>query len=70
VTSSGSGLDPNISIANALLQLHRVATARNVSDASVRTLIDRHTSQRPIGFLGDPVVNVVMLNLDLDAIAR
>ena len=67
VTASGSGLDPDISLANARLQAPRVANARGVALAIVQTAIDRHTSGRPLGILGDPVVNVLLVNLDLDA---
>ena len=66
VTASASGLDPDISIANARLQARRVADARNLSLAVVLELIDRHTTGRTLGFLGEKVVNVLALNLDLD----
>ncbi|HOZ65337.1 MAG TPA: potassium-transporting ATPase subunit KdpC [Burkholderiaceae bacterium] len=67
VTASASGLDPHISPAAAQYQLVRVATARNLSKEIVQGLIDQN-SQRPIlGVLGDPVVNVLQLNLALDA---
>jgi len=67
VTASASGLDPHISPAAAQYQLVRVATARNLSQEIVQGLIDQN-SQRPIlGVLGDPVVNVLQLNLALDA---
>jgi K+-transporting ATPase ATPase C chain len=66
VTASGSGLDPSISPAYAKLQAPRVAKARNVELATVVKLIDAHTTGRGLGFLGDPAVNVVELNLDLD----
>jgi potassium-transporting ATPase KdpC subunit len=66
VTSSGSGLDPDISIANARLQVSRVARARNLSEAEVDRLVDDHTSGRDLGILGEKAVNVVELNLALD----
>jgi K+-transporting ATPase ATPase C chain len=66
VTASGSGLDPDISIANARLQAARVAKARNLSADQVGAAIDRHTESRQLGVLGERVVNVLELNLDLD----
>jgi K+-transporting ATPase ATPase C chain len=70
VTASGSGLDPDISVANARLQAARVAKARNMDVAEVDKLIDANTDGRGLGFLGDPAVNVLTLNLALDQGAR
>jgi potassium-transporting ATPase KdpC subunit len=69
VTSSGSGLDPHISIANAELQAPRVADERALELDVVLDLIDEHTDRRSLGFLGEPGVNVLGLNLALDAAA-
>ena len=67
VTTSGSGLDPEISPANALLQAPRVAHARHVPTSEITGLIDKHTRGRDLGFMGEPRVNVLQLNLDLDS---
>jgi K+-transporting ATPase ATPase C chain len=66
VTASGSGLDPDISPANASIQVARVAAARHVSPATIKALVAKYTSGRVIGILGEPVVNVLLLNIALD----
>lgn len=67
ITASGSGLDPHISVANALLQAPRVASARNWSEEKVRDLIGQYTEQPTLGLLGEARVNVLRINLALDA---
>jgi K+-transporting ATPase ATPase C chain len=67
VTSSGSGLDPDISPANADLQVARVARARNAGPDAIRALVAAHTQGRQFGFFGEPRVNVLLLNLAVDS---
>jgi K+-transporting ATPase ATPase C chain len=70
VTTSASGLDPDITPDNAYYQAPRVARARGLSEESIRSLIARHTHGRELGFLGEPRVNVLDLNLALDQISK
>ena len=68
VTASASGLDPDISIASANYQAARVARVRNIAIETVKSLIDQNTSGRVLGFIGEPRVNVLNLNIALDAL--
>lgn len=70
VTASGSGLDPDISLDNARLQARRVATARNLPLATVLRTVDNHLQRPTLGFIGEPRVNVLELNLALDDLAQ
>lgn len=68
VSGSGSGVDPHISTAAASFQIERIAAERNIDQADVQEIIDRHTTSRFLGFWGEPGVNVLMVNLDLDGL--
>jgi K+-transporting ATPase ATPase C chain len=70
VTTSASGLDPDITPDNAIYQTPRIAKARNLSEESVRKLVEDHITQRQLSLLGEPRVNVLLLNLDLDKLSK
>ena len=69
VTASGSGLDPDISPANAYMQVPRIAAARHLPVSEVRNLVTENITGRTLGFLGEPTVNVLTLNILLDELS-
>jgi K+-transporting ATPase ATPase C chain len=69
ITSSGSGLDPHISPAAAEFQIPRIARERRMAESDVRQLVEKHKEGRQFGFLGEPTVNVLELNLELDEVS-
>lgn len=70
VTASGSGLDPHISVSAAEIQIARVALSRAMTEDVVRELVKKHSQNRQFGILGEPTVNVLLLNLDLDGMGK
>jgi K+-transporting ATPase ATPase C chain len=70
VTASASGLDPHISVANAEIQIARVAKARGISEEQLRKIVQQNTSDRDLGIFGEPRVNVMTLNFALDQLAQ
>jgi K+-transporting ATPase ATPase C chain len=70
VTSSGSGMDPNISVAAATYQVERIAKSRNMTPEEVRSIIDKYSTDRFLGIFGEEVVNVLEVNLALDGILK
>lgn len=70
ITMSGSGLDPDISPGAAEYQVARIATARSTTPEAVRAVLARHTTQPLLGFLGQPAINVLLVNLDLDGLLK
>lgn len=68
VTASASGLDPHVSPSGAMVQAARIAVARNLPDEAIRRLVERHIEKRMLGVLGEPLVNVLALNLALDSL--
>jgi K+-transporting ATPase ATPase C chain len=70
INSSASGIDPDISVANALVQAHRIAAVRHLSLTTIDALVGRYTTGRSLGFLGEPGVDVLEINLALDRMSR